>query len=165
MSEAVRFHDFTQCAHRADEVRRRSDSLGRPQLMRQCLECGAPTSSALAQRGIDLDTVPAWDQDLPNAFASRGRAIRAAVEQDRAAAAAEQSQQWWDKYTAYLRTPEWARRREAVLERDGYLCRGCLKRPAEHVHHLTYAHVGHELAFELVSLCRACHERAHEQQQ
>jgi 5-methylcytosine-specific restriction endonuclease McrA len=165
MSEAVRLYQFTECAHPADEMRMRADSLGRPQLMRQCLECGAPTSSALAQKGVDLAAVPAWDHDLPNSFASRARAMRAAVEQERAQVAEVRSQQWWDDYNAYLRTPEWARRREAVLERDGYLCRGCLRRPAEHVHHLTYAHVGHELAFELVSLCRSCHERAHEPRQ
>lgn len=69
---------------------------------------------------------------------------------------------WWDDYNSYLASPEWQDVRSRVLERDRHLCQGCLISPAEVVHHLTYAHVRHELLFELTSLCQACHARAHE---
>jgi hypothetical protein len=36
------------------------------------------------------------------------------------------------------------------------------KRPAEHVHHLSYDHWRDELLWELVAACRKCHERAHD---
>lgn len=65
------------------------------------------------------------------------------------------------EYHSYLNTTEWRRIREAVLIRDGYLCQGCLRARANDVHHRTYNHCRNELMFELVSLCRACHDRIH----
>lgn len=65
-------------------------------------------------------------------------------------------------YTAYLGTPEWQATREKILKRDKYICQGCLTAAATEVHHTTYAHVRNELAFELVSLCHACHKKVHE---
>ena len=58
-----------------------------------------------------------------------------------------------------IREMEWA-----VLQRAGHICQGCLSAKAEVVHHLTYDHVGDELLYELVALCRACHDRAHNKQ-
>jgi 5-methylcytosine-specific restriction endonuclease McrA len=49
------------------------------------------------------------------------------------------------------------------LERDGYLCQGCHDRTATIAHLFTYAHVGREFLFDLVALCRDCHERFHRQ--
>lgn len=66
-------------------------------------------------------------------------------------------------YDEYIRSTEWARLRKLVLERDQFLCQGCLMEKATQVHHLTYAHLGCELLYELVSLCRDCHELAHAQ--
>ncbi len=68
---------------------------------------------------------------------------------------------WWEKYNAYLATEEWAERRRRVIDRCGGTCEGCRNRPVEHVHHLTYDHVGNELLFELVGLCLRCHRVAH----
>lgn len=71
-------------------------------------------------------------------------------------------EEWWAKYRAYLESPDWKRRRQKVLKRDQYTCQGCLTNPAVLVHHLTYEHMGNEFAFELVSMCDACHNRFHE---
>lgn len=64
-------------------------------------------------------------------------------------------------YHQYLRTEEWKRKRQAVLVRDHYLCQGCLLRRAVDVHHTTYSHIYRELMFQLVSLCRECHDAVH----
>jgi len=64
-------------------------------------------------------------------------------------------------YAEYRKTPEWAERRKMAISRDKGICQGCLKAPAEVVHHLTYERIGNELMFDLVSLCRTCHDRAH----
>jgi len=83
----------------------------------------------------------------------------------RSAELAEQRQQerdeWWAQYSQYLQTPEWAQRRQLVLQRAGWLCEGCMAATASVIHHRTYEHVGHELLFELVALCRSCHQIAH----
>jgi 5-methylcytosine-specific restriction endonuclease McrA len=80
-----------------------------------------------------------------------------------AARAATRRQEFWDWYSAYLQSDAWRAKRAQALKRDKGLCQGCLERPATQVHHLTYAHVGGELLFELASICDDCHERAHEE--
>lgn len=64
--------------------------------------------------------------------------------------------------------PRWRRLRAAVLRRDGYLCRHCLRygrrRQATTVHHIKHADEHPELAYNaanLVSLCEACHNKMH----
>jgi 5-methylcytosine-specific restriction endonuclease McrA len=48
-----------------------------------------------------------------------------------------------------------------VIERADGLCEGCRSAEAVHVHHLTYKHCGNEFLWELVAICRECHERVH----
>lgn len=69
-----------------------------------------------------------------------------------------ESREWWANYNAYLRSPEWAKRRQKVLKRANGICESCLDRPAVQVHHLTYAHLFNEPCFELRAVCHGCHE-------
>lgn len=62
----------------------------------------------------------------------------------------------------------WARRRAAILKRDGYLCANCKRygrmTEAVTVHHIKHLDAYPELALEpdnLISLCNACHNKAH----
>ena len=66
-----------------------------------------------------------------------------------------------DWYAQYRKSRKWLDKRTKVMERAGNLCEGCRERPAQIVHHLTYEHIGDELLFELVALCRDCHARCH----
>lgn len=70
---------------------------------------------------------------------------------------------WPQLYADYLKSEQWAIRRARVMERAGHRCEGCRERNAIDVHHLTYDHVTQEFLFELVALCRQCHERYHDQ--
>jgi hypothetical protein len=71
----------------------------------------------------------------------------------------------WDQsrniYHDYLNTPVWKNKRQKILERDNWLCQGCLEKKATDVHHLTYANIYNELMFQLISLCKECHKRIH----
>jgi hypothetical protein len=67
-----------------------------------------------------------------------------------------------DWYNFYLKSDAWKLKRRKVRDRCGGVCEGCRDHPVTQVHHLTYEHVGNELLYELVGLCDACHERAHE---
>lgn len=73
------------------------------------------------------------------------------------------AQNWPELYADYLKSRRWADRREKVLRRAQFRCEGCGDQPATEVHHLTYEHVTQEFLFELIALCRGCHERLHEQ--
>src|SRR5687768_778426 len=70
----------------------------------------------------------------------------------------ERFQEWYKKYLA---SDDWKIKREAVLQRAGGFCEGCRSRMATQVHHLTYQHVGYEYLWELVAICRPCHDRLH----
>ena len=49
-----------------------------------------------------------------------------------------------------------------VMLRDKNICQACLTRQATDVHHLTYKHIYNEPLFDLVAICRPCHEKLHE---
>ena len=66
------------------------------------------------------------------------------------------------------RDGKWKRAREQALRRDGYMCQWCKRYgrrvQAEHVHHIKHADEYPELMYDLnnlVSLCKACHNKAH----
>ena len=70
------------------------------------------------------------------------------------------------RYADYLQSDKWKAIRLKVLKRDNNLCQACLESPATDVHHITYANLGDELMFELLSVCRDCHfNRIHKDKQ
>ncbi|MDE2105272.1 MAG: hypothetical protein KGL39_49055 [Patescibacteria group bacterium] len=140
------------------EIRRRRLRGGSFQFRRQCVLCGRAAGSAVkAAIALAKGPIPDFDEIL---LAATER-----EEQDRWDLSKkeheEKKSQWWADYNAYLQTPEWKARRDLVLARAKGICEGCLKNKATQVHHLTYAHVGDELLFELVAICDICHDIAH----
>ncbi len=59
-------------------------------------------------------------------------------------------------YYAQRQTPEWARMREAVFNRDGYKCRICGCRNDLEPHHIRYTDILNP--GNVVTLCRKCHQ-------
>lgn len=67
-------------------------------------------------------------------------------------------------YDEYLASPEWQEKRQARLELDGFQCQFCGSENDLCVHHVTYDRLGNEdVNFDLVTLCKDCHERLHQQ--
>jgi len=69
---------------------------------------------------------------------------------------------------AFYASPQWRRKRELILRRDGYRCQECRRygriTQATTVHHIQHLEDRPDLALvssNLVSLCRACHAKAH----
>ena len=69
---------------------------------------------------------------------------------------------------SFYDSAKWKATRARVLKRDGYMCRECRKygrmREAKIVHHIEHLDEHPEKAFDmnnLVSLCMACHDKAH----
>ena len=144
------------CEHPETEVRRMTMRDGRAVYSRQCLRCGQNTGAVrqATLSGVEKLKMQPFDEDLRRSWQERWREAFAANE-------AAKNQAWWDRYNAYLETPEWKRRRRAVLLRDEGMCQGCRIRQATQVHHLTYERVGEEMLFDLVSICDQCHETLH----
>jgi 5-methylcytosine-specific restriction endonuclease McrA len=141
--------DECQCTR--TEVRERSIRGGSQQWVRQCLDCGQPVGNPVKA----VKDCTFFDNELIEQY----REERA---QERSLVVEAERQRWWSQYREYMAGPAWADLRARVLKRDGGLCQGCLTVEATDVHHTTYRNFGCEFAFELVSLCRKCHDRIHQ---
>lgn len=152
------FNSDHECS-KVERITRRELSNGRIAYYLQCPLCG--NGRAVKNSQATGATYPAWRDDLQ----SRRRdeynrlcdLVRAEIEKDRQ----NKTTDWWKWYNTYLQTTEWHAIRDKVLKRCNNWCEGCDRRPAVHVHHLTYDHVGNELLFELVGVCQFCHDRIH----
>lgn len=74
------------------------------------------------------------------------------------------------EYDNYMKSDEWAAKREERLQLDDNKCVMCDrpnglqkdgKTPILQVHHICYSHLGNEPMSEIVSLCAGCHKKIH----
>lgn len=129
----------------------------------QCLECGRQLR-AVSKQAPEILEMPnrlPFDEALRASWDELQREHYARQRQSREDAQQRKDTAWWREYDAYLQTTAWRLKRQAVMSRAHNWCEGCATRPATQVHHLSYAHVGHELLFELVAVCDACHHALH----
>ena len=141
------------CEHVVTQLTLRRIRGGGIQYVQQCLRCGGSVGSAVPHSKVQ--TLPTdWDETLNERWTA---SVRATIAESRRAETDDRRA----RYAAYLDTTQWKQKRAAVLQRERSICQGCGSNRACDVHHLTYAHVGKELLFELVALCRACHDVVH----
>lgn len=126
----------------------------------QCQVCGQGLEvlrhSALPS--LQRDHAIPFDETLKNSWWQRkSERARELYDEKRE----RESSEWWRAYQDHQASPEWQMIRMKVLKRAGFVCEGCLSRPATQVHHKTYERVGREMAFDLVAVCDVCHETLH----
>lgn len=149
------------CQHTSRIVVRRDDSIGRPQYYGFCEHCGLKLSSAIAHHKVGTPSdYSAADMEERSGDYLRER--QAQLDRITTQAAERAQSENRASYDDYLRSDTWRRRAAKIIQRAGGLCEGCLTNRASQVHHLTYAHLGDEFAFELIALCGKCHARIHE---
>lgn len=137
--------------HDQAELRRRVNASNTVIAGWQCLQCGC--WKGVKKSAIQgLDSLPEFDPGIATRNMDAARTQWEKEKVDRVLG-------WWARYDRYLLTDKWKRKREAVLKRDGKVCRACVTREAIQAHHLSYAHVGDEPLFDLVAVCLECHER------
>lgn len=145
------------CEHENQRLTRRAIRGGSVQYVYQCMDCGQSMNKPIAHSRVQSEfsglEIPDYDESIKTAYHKR----RVAASED----------EWTmkkaafdEKYRDYLKGPQWAEKRRLVLVRCKGLCEGCAAAPAVEVHHLTYEHVFDEFLFELVGVCKACHDRA-----
>lgn len=141
------------CAHPVAELRAKRIINGGIQYRKQCQRCGGSVGESVSHSKVTV--YPGnWDVQLHERWAA---SVRSVLAMSREQTLAERR----SVYAEYLQTAEWSARRNKVLQREHFVCQGCMTARAVEVHHTTYKHIGRELLFELVALCRACHETAH----
>jgi len=111
--------------------------------------CGRRTATI---GGTPLPAEDAHASDCPKCLQASHTRQQTADEQGRAK---EARRRWYAEF--YLNTEHWRDLRLRVLERADHCCEGCQEARATEVHHLTYEHIGHEMLWELVAVCAACH--------
>jgi hypothetical protein len=133
-------------------------------LREQCLSCGKLFGQSVSHTRARPDT-PTADLKAAEQYLKLEQAER---EAGRLAEASERqrsrdaSKQEWDAwYEKYRQTDAWRERRERVLKRANYVCEGCRINRATEIHHMTYDNTGDEFLWQLVAICRDCHERFH----
>lgn len=145
----------TRCCHATRELRRRIYANDAIHYHYQCVVCGqAGNSVKRATLTIpEMRAAPAFDEQLEEAYRN---AFAAAADRYWAA----QGRQRRAEYDNYIASSDWARKRELVLQRDGWECqarmRGC-RFSATDVHHIRYDHLGNEPLYDLIAVCRSCH--------
>ena len=150
-----------ECTKHDSHLVRKAKANGTSQFTYQCRRCGQIDYSKTG-RGpwvakpatIDIDSLPIWSDDIAEAAMLAARFAAASAQ-------AEKDQAWWDRYHEHLASDFWHALRQKALRRDNWLCQGCLDAAAEHIHHLTYDRLGHELLCDVVSLCTDCHKICH----
>jgi len=122
----------------------------------QCQCCGYMDIKMVAKSEVS-GKPPLQNIALISKFKTNGSRFRLQLLRD-----AYGEQQYHLKgYDEYLNSEEWARKRRLVFKRAAGICEGCLDNEAEVVHHKSYSHIGTELMFDLVALCRFCHKKCH----
>jgi 5-methylcytosine-specific restriction endonuclease McrA len=157
------------CEHVEKIVVRRLNSAGKPFFTRYCSGCGVKFGShvprveaeAVGISPFSEEEIEAVGRDYTEERQAHLDAIVAAATERAAEYKNEADEEWQREYADYLRSPVWKRRAAKIMERARGVCEGCLTNQAQEVHHLTYAHVKDEFAFELVALCSSCHRRWH----
>ena len=130
------------------------------QLRWQCQSCGCLLSNAVSHSLARPDT-PDVNMEILTGFLDSGqRYAQNAIDQK--AARARYTAELKERYAEYLESPEWRDKRRLVMFRAAGICEGCRLKPATQVHHLTYQNIGEEFLWQLVAVCRDCHERYHE---
>lgn len=144
------------CTHEQSTLRVKTASNGAQAYVMQCLLCGAAarTLKKVALTPKALASALPFNEELRSNWHDRRQARAKELQGD-------VDQAWWDRYNAYLETPQWARRRQLVMARANGRCEGCGTRAATQVHHLTYVRVTQEMLFDLVAICGYCHESVH----
>lgn len=146
---------MTECLHPNRELRKRVISNGTISLVNQCLNCGQ-VGSPVKKGTTDLNTLPEFD---PNLFEKWREKSNAEWKEK----SSRDSEQWWENYQLYLKSPHWKIVRAIVLRRDA-VCQVCFSCQSAHAHHLSYASIksiGVSFAIECVGVCVPCHEMIH----
>lgn len=159
MIESPNFVEHWQCNHARSEIRRR-DISGDPRPWLQCLDCGSGIRAVKKADAGDLKSLPPYDLRLAESYRQeKSEAWNRIVEEHREQRDQQRKEEFKAWQNSYLSTPEWKERRRLVFERCKGVCEGCRKAPATEVHHLTYDNMGNEFLWELVGICRPCHQR------
>lgn len=157
--EIAKEHFACDCSARRLSAKR--DSLGRTHFVMQCSVCGSAEpvkKTELTQR--EMDAAPDFDAGLADRWNWQRQSYARELHNARREAS---HAEFHAEHEAFLRSETWKDMRRRVFDRCGGICEGCRMRRAVQVHHRNYTYkFGREMLFDLVAVCRECHEAIHD---
>lgn len=151
------------CTHPEHVRCRRVVAKGYVHFVKQCLTCGDSLGS-IAKNSVpesERDGLPEWNEEIRKAWDTEHTRQWRLYRERKDAEFESRRSDLRIQHAEYLDTPQWQDRRTRRLQLDNYRCQaqlpGCAQRATE-VHHLSYRFHGNEPLFDLVSVCRGCHE-------
>lgn len=156
------------CAHDDVEPRIRTLRNATRHYVWQCLVCGGHVRPVRRDETSDrmaAEQNAPFDEALAEVWNDQQTAQWQAWHTQRLEGHERKQSAWWtDTYEPYMASVAWREKRARRLEMDRHCCQamldGCTQRATD-VHHLSYKHFGNEPLFELISICRCCHDQIH----
>lgn len=158
-------YESYKCEHKEKALRKRIVKGGGIQYVDQCQGCGRSLSNPISKiKAIELNggnEPDAFDEEILRHWEEGYEGGAKKIIGDFKSREEFERAEFFSWYNEYLGSPAWEEKRKKVILRANGLCEGCRENSPSEVHHLTYEHVGNEFLFELVALCKPCHERIH----
>jgi 5-methylcytosine-specific restriction endonuclease McrA len=127
-----------------------------------CSQCGSIVKRLSKSEVMKIDTASIveypseyFDKKRRDEYEQRHQAWQKEMQDERD----KKDREWLAWYEKYLESEAWQQKRGLVLKRANWMCEGCGKNRANQVHHLTYERVGDEMLFDLVAICKECHDK------
>jgi hypothetical protein len=128
-----------------------------------CSQCGNKVGNAIKKELVNVLSLKSADPHLTDDWEKKKSQINEIKRADLTAKKEEEERNWRAKYENYIRSDAWLEKRQKRLIMDRFVCQGCVESKATEVHHQSYANLGNELMFEIISLCKKCHEFIHQE--
>lgn len=157
-SEDLQRYSRDVCAHSTTTMVMRTVRGGAKQYVGQCLTCGQQLGSAHSQKDITREPPP-WDDELSLTYERARKRELENINLKHLAIQKRKSGRFSQRYADHLKSEKWLKARVKIFRRANNICEACLEAPAREVHHLTYENLCNEFMYELVAVCRPCHER------
>ena len=150
-----------ECQHFQTEVVCNILSNGTKQLRNQCIDCGKGFGTPVPHTKVpNIDDLR---RDTVEHYFEYEKARLDQLRKIQIKHLLIQSRPGWgsSEYQEYLKSKEWLQKRTAVMRRANGFCEGCgMSEPAV-VHHHHYRNIYNEWLWDLVALCRPCHDQCH----
>lgn len=164
----LKYHD--NCCDNPDRQLAIKKTRTHRRLITQCQSCGDSKGNSIAHEDRDLDEIPEFNFELEERMIDQRNDQYFQVEKEfrlhfsekyKARCEIVKVERYPEEYVKYISSPKWKIKSFSILKRDNFTCKCCSNAKAEEVHHIVYDNLGNEADFQLVSVCKPCHERLH----
>lgn len=155
--------DKLDCTCQTTKIRYKKTVDNRILYCKQCVKCGSRMGEWIPHADIpNPDSIMPFNNDLRGYYVDSRNELRSALLERQKA---KEYSEFTEARMEAMNTQHWQTCKIAVKKRCGGICEGCGNNQIVDVHHKTYRNLGDEFLFELIGLCRECHNRYHKEEE